>query len=101
MKRILIIKLWALGDILMATPLLNALLARWPDARMTWVADTQYAGILENHPLLFEVVAVDTGRWRRLLRAGKLISWLAEARHLHGEMRRRQFDLAIDFHPQK
>ena len=101
MKRILIIKLWALGDILMATPLLNALLARWPDAQVTWVADTQYAGILENHPLLHELIDVDTGRWRRYLRQGKLIAWLAEARRLHGEMHRRQFDIAINFHPEK
>jgi len=101
MKRILIIKLWALGDILMATPLLNALLARWPDAEITWVADSQYAGILENHPLLHALVSVDTGRWRRLLRQGKLIAWLAEARRLHSEMQARQFDIAINFHPQK
>ncbi len=101
MKRILIIKLWALGDILMATPLLHALLARWPDAEITWVADTQYAGILENHPLLHALVAVDTGRWRRLLRQGKLAAWLAEARRLHQDMQARRFDIAINFHPQK
>lgn len=101
MKRILIIKLWALGDILMATPLLNALLARWPEAEITWVADTQYAGVLENHPLLHELIAVDTGRWRRLLRQGKLVAWAAESRRLNAEMRRRHFDLAVNFHPQK
>lgn len=101
MKRILIVKLWALGDILMATPLLSALLARWPDAEITWVADTQYAGILECHPQLHAVVAVDTGRWRRLLRQGKLVAWLAEARRLHNEMQARRFDIAINFHPQK
>jgi heptosyltransferase-1 len=100
-KRILIIKLWALGDILMATPLLNALLARWPDAQITWVADSQYAGILESHPLLHALVSVDTGRWRRLLRQGKLVAWLAEARRLHKDMQARHFDIAVNFHPQK
>ncbi|MGI4789445.1 MAG: glycosyltransferase family 9 protein [Janthinobacterium lividum] len=85
----------------MATPLLNALLTRWPEAQITWVADTQYAGILENHPLIHELVAVDTGRWRRLLRHGRLFAWSAEARHLHSEMWRRQFDIAINFHPEK
>ena len=101
MKRILIIKLWALGDILMATPLLTSLLARWPDAQITWVADTQYAPILENHPLLHELIAVDTGCWRRLLRQGKLFAWSAEARRLHGEMKQRRFDITINFHPEK
>ena len=101
MKRILIIKLWALGDILMMTPLLTALASQWPEAEITWVADTQYAEILEDHPRLHELIAVDTGRWRRLLRQGKLMAWLAEARRLHGEMRRRQFDVVINFHPEK
>lgn len=41
MKRILIIKLWALGDILMATPLLTALRAGGPPVHIAWVADTQ------------------------------------------------------------
>ena len=101
MKRILIVKLWALGDILMATPLLSALKAWEPDAEITWVADTQYAGILEGHPQLHELIAVDTGRWRRLLRQGKLWAWLTEARRLNREMHRRQFDVAINFHPEK
>ncbi len=101
MKRILIIKLWALGDILMATPLLTALRAKWPDAQITWAADTQYAGILDSHPLLYEVMAVDTGRWRRRLRRGDLFGWTGEARRLHGAMAQRQFDIAVNFHPEK
>lgn len=101
MKRVLIVKLWALGDILMATPLLPALRALDPETQVTWVADTQYAGILENHPLIHELISIDSGRWRRLLRKGRLIAWLSEARRLHGEMRRRQFDVVINCHPEK
>ena len=101
MTRILIIKLWALGDILMATPLLTALHMLPGGAEITWVADTAYAPLLENHPLLKEVVAVDTGAWRRLLRRGKLIAWLQESRRLHAEMAARRFDAALNFHPEK
>ncbi len=101
MTRILIIKLWALGDILMATPLLMALHALPGGAEITWVADTAYAPLLENHPLLKEVVAIDTGAWRRLLRRGKLFAWLKESRRLHADMAAQRFDVALNFHPEK
>ena len=101
MTRILIIKLWALGDILMATPLLTALHALPGGAEITWVADTAYAPLLENHPLLQEVVAVDTGAWRRLLRRGKLLAWLKESRRLYADMAARRFEAALNFHPEK
>ena len=101
MKRVLIVKLWALGDILMATPLLIALHRGDPEVRITWIADAQHAAILKDHPLIDELIAFDTGNWRRLLRAGRCGQWLAEARRLHGEMRRRQFDAAINCHPEK
>ena len=101
MTRILIVKLWALGDILMATPLLTALHTLPGGAEITWVADTAYAPLLENHPLLHEVVAVDTGAWRRRLRRGQLGAWLKESRRLHADMAGQRFDAALNFHPEK
>lgn len=101
MKRVLIVKLWALGDILMATPLLTALRKDDPERHITWVADVQHADILQNHPLIDELIPFDSGRWRRLLRKGRYGQWLAEARRLHREMRARQFDAAINCHPEK
>lgn len=101
MTRILIIKLWALGDVLMATPLLTALHALPGGAEITWVADATHAPLLEGHPLLKEAIAVDTGAWRRLLRRGRLLAWLKEARRLHAEMAARNFDAALCFHPEK
>ncbi len=101
MKRVLIVKLWALGDILMATPLLTALHQNDPEIRITWIADVQHAAILKDHPLIDELIAFDSGSWRRLLRTGRCGQWLAEARRLQGEMRQRQFDAAINCHPEK
>lgn len=101
MTRILIVKLWALGDILMATPLLTALHTLPGGAEIIWVADTAYAPILEGHPLLKEVVSVDTGAWRRLLRRGQLFAWLKESRCLYGDMAARRFNVALNFHPEK
>jgi ADP-heptose:LPS heptosyltransferase len=99
MKRILILKLWALGDLLMAAPLLTALHVKYPGIEITWGADTQYAGILEGHPLISDLVPVDTGTWRRLLRRDNAGAWLRESHRLNAAMRRRRFDAVINCHP--
>lgn len=101
MKRILIVKLWAMGDLLMATPLLRALHEIEGGAQITWVADATHASILEGHPLLHEVIAVDFSAWRRKLRRGKLKPYLIQSRQLYTEMVKRRFDIALNYHPDK
>lgn len=101
MKRILIIKMWAIGDILMATPMLNAIRAKEPGAHIAWLVDIAHAEILANHPLIDEVIALDSGSWRRLRRRGKLISWARRTRELQGEMRERHFDTVINCQAQE
>ena len=101
MKRVLIIKLWALGDILMATPLLTALRQPDPNIHLTWIVDSSHAAILENHPLIDEVIPLDTRAWRLLLRRGNLLGWLGEGRALYRQMHERRFDAVINCHPEK
>lgn len=101
MKRILIVKFWALGDILMATPLLAALKRQWPDGHIAWLVDSQNAALLEGQPLLDEVITLDTGAWRRRLRKGNLAAWLGQARGLRAQIRKRGFDAVINCHPDK
>jgi ADP-heptose:LPS heptosyltransferase len=44
--RILIVRLGALGDLIHALPALAALRDAWPDARLDWLVDGRYAGVL-------------------------------------------------------
>lgn len=46
MKRILIVRMSALGDIVHALPVLAALRAAYPEVEVDWLADRKYAGIL-------------------------------------------------------
>lgn len=101
MERVLIIKMWALGDILMATPMLTALKSQFPECEVTWLAEASHADILEAHPLIDALIRFDSGRWRRLLRKGKLRQWLSAARQLNAQMRQRRFDAVINCHPEK
>ena len=98
MKRVLIIKLWALGDLLMATPLVSALQAKYPGIEITWLADNLNAELLEGQPGI-NVARIDSGFWRRKLRKGRVLAWLKEARFWQRELGRRKFDAVINCHP--
>ena len=67
--RILIFKLGALGDVVMASTLVPAILARWPAAKITWVVDEALAPIVHRFDGVTEVVAVPA---EALLRGGML-----------------------------
>jgi lipopolysaccharide heptosyltransferase II len=79
---ILVVRYSALGDVVLATSILEPLRARFPRARIEWVTDGPYASLLEGLPELAQV--------HRLAREGPNSS-LALAARLRG-----RFDVAID-----
>jgi len=99
MKRILIVKLWALGDLLMATPLVTALRAQYPGIHIAWLADNLNADLLEEQPGIDEIIRIDSGFWRRKLRKGNVAGWLKEARFWQRTLKQRRFDAVINCHP--
>ena len=48
--RILLVRLGALGDLVHLMPALDALRRAKPDARITWVSEDRFAGLLRGHP---------------------------------------------------
>ena len=97
MKRVLIIKLWALGDLLMATPLVPALQAQSPGVEISWLADLLNADLLEGQPEI-DVIRIDSGFWRRRLRKGQVIGWLKEARYWQKTLSLKNFDAVVNCH---
>ena len=58
-KRVVIIKLGALGDVLRTTPLIGALKEKYPDAHITWIVDQSNAGYLAGAPGLDRVMTLN------------------------------------------
>lgn len=56
--RILIVRLSALGDVLHALPVLSALRARFPEARIDWAVEDKAAGLIEGRPDLSEALVL-------------------------------------------
>ncbi len=52
-------KVTSLGDVLRTTPLLSALAARHPDAKITWLVDEAAVGLLTGNPLISRLLVAD------------------------------------------
>src|ERR1700722_7016341 len=75
-KRILIIRLTALGDVLLATPLLRALRKAFPDAEIDWLVEGYLRPLLIANPHLSR--ALPDSPWG------------------HERLREKRYDLIID-----
>lgn len=61
-KRILIVKLSSIGDVVHTLPALSALRKRFPKSYIAWVVKKQIADIITNHPHLDEVITYEGPR---------------------------------------
>jgi heptosyltransferase-2 len=58
-KRILIVKLAAIGDVLRTTPLLTGLKKAYPQSHITWVVDKEAHPLLKHNPLIDRLLLFD------------------------------------------
>ncbi|QNL21195.1 glycosyltransferase family 9 protein [Hyphobacterium sp. CCMP332] len=62
LKRILIIQTAFIGDVILATPLIEALSEKFPDAKIDFILRKGNENLLRNHPELNEVIVWDKKR---------------------------------------
>ncbi len=96
MESILIVRLSAIGDIVMATPLAQALRDTWPAARISWLVQPEYQELLDNHPAVDDVITWDRHEWRAHWKNKNLGQLRSAVRIFKRDLKSRQFDLAID-----
>jgi heptosyltransferase I len=83
-RRVLIILLGAIGDVVRALPLLGRIRNAWPAAHIAWAVEPKSSGLLDRHRWLDEVIVYD-----RVHAPWTFIPFLMRIRKGH-------FDLAID-----
>ena len=93
-KRILIVRLSAIGDVVHALPLASALKDAYPHLEITWLVEEIPADMVLGNPDLHDVIVLPRSRWKR----GRTRSPRVWAEYLAflGELRRRRFDVTID-----
>jgi len=95
-RAIALVKLSALGDVVHATPVVEALAEAFPAARLTWIVERREAALLRDHPRLAQVVTVDTRAWRKVRTPRAALELGRRLRALRSALRATRFDVALD-----
>jgi len=97
MKRILIVRLSAIGDIVMASPLAKAFKNTFKDSHVTWLAEDASMEVLRGNPYIDEILVWPRQRWKRLWKEKHLVLLVKELLSFIRILRRKpRFDLAVD-----
>jgi len=95
-QRILIVRLSALGDIVMSSGLIPALRQRFPQAQISWLCEAGCAPLLKHNVDLTEVLIWPRAQWEGLLKAKRYGALWAEVRSFRRMLRDHRFDLVLD-----
>lgn len=92
---ILIVKIAALGDVVMALTMLPAIEKHYPQARVTWLTAKQTAPLVQATGKVHQVIAVD----EEPLLAGNRAQKIEAMLRLWIDLAGRRFDLIVTAHP--
>ncbi|MDE2796181.1 MAG: glycosyltransferase family 9 protein [Gemmatimonadota bacterium] len=95
-RRILVVRLSARGDVALSSPLAGALRRRHPAAHIAWAVEERTADVIRHNPHLDEVIVWERAGWKRMLRTGRWGEFLGVAMDFFTGLRDRRFDVAID-----
>ncbi|MFQ5470927.1 MAG: glycosyltransferase family 9 protein [Gammaproteobacteria bacterium] len=80
----------------MASPMIESLRAKHPDAYIAWLVQPEAGELLDQHAGLNEVIVWPRGEWRLLWRKKKLFKLLKAIITFSKTLRVRKYDLVID-----
>src|SRR4029079_7809884 len=96
--RILLVRLSAISDVVVATPTIRALRETFPRAYLAWLVEDRAQDVVAGNADLDEVIVWPRQGWKRELRGvGGRVRGSRRVVELARELRRRRFDIVIDF----
>lgn len=93
-RRILVVRLDLIGDLVMSLPVVRVLKQTYPDAEIDLLATPASAKIITSDPDLRTVISYDPNIWRRPVAMLRARNW-REARALRQRLRAERYDLAV------
>ena len=93
-RKVLVVRLSSLGDIIHTLPAVHQLRRALPKAQIHWVVKKKHHDLLQGNPLLDEVIPVDTDGWK-----GDPVSkeTFSQVKGLAGRLQWEKYDLVVDF----
>ncbi len=95
-RRILIVRLSALGDVVHVLPLLDALRRARPDAHIGWLVEEASSSLLAGHPQIDRLWIAPRRLSERWLRRGRVGAVAGLWRPLLRELRAARYEVSID-----
>lgn len=96
-KRILIVRLSALGDLVIATALLDGLRQAHPGAEIDWLVQPEFAGVLRTQqPEIAQLHVWERKAWGALFRGLRWLALWRAIRSFRATLRARRYDWVID-----
>ena len=97
--KILILRLSAVGDVIRTLPAVKAIKKHYPFSHITWIVEEPSKTLLESQPEIDEVIVFPRKRWTNGMKSARgLLRTFGEARRFVSDLRKHEFDVAIDFH---
>ena len=96
-RRILLIKLSAVGDVVHTFPVLNQLRRKYPAAQIDWLVKPQIAELVRHHPAVNNVILFHDREWRSARTMARAVTLGVS---LLRQLRSTRYDLVIDMHGQ-
>ena len=95
-KRVLIIRLSAIGDVVFASPLVEACKRRYPDAEIDWLAEGVVRPLIVGMPSIGRVILWPRQEWRALWKEKRLLALFKAVKEFQRELNARNYDLVVD-----
>jgi lipopolysaccharide heptosyltransferase I len=96
-RRLAIVRLTSLGDVIHTLPVAAAIKRQEPKSRVIWLAEERERVVLDDNPVVDEVIAVPLRRWRDMARRPSgLRQANREFRDLRRTLRELKLDAALD-----
>ena len=96
LQTILIIRLSAIGDIVMASPVAAALKQRDPQTKVLWLTQPECASLVQNNPVVDEVIIWPRAQWQTLWQQRQFGKLWREIRNFRQMLKSKQINTAID-----
>lgn len=96
MKRVLIVRTSAIGDVVFASPLAEALKRTHPDAYVAWLVEPGIAPLIADDRCLDAVITWPKAEWKQLWREGRRLELWRRVRAFRRQLREHRFDTVLD-----
>ncbi len=98
-KKILILRLSAVGDVIRTLPAVKAIKVHYPSCSITWIVEEPSKTLLESQPEIDEVHLFPRQRWSKGM--ASVQEWWRTIKEVWAfvqNLRKKRFDLVLDFH---